>query len=200
MTRFLALAAVVFLALTACAARMPLRTYYMPAGSMVPTIKVGGIVLVAQTAYAFAPPQDGDIVLFTPPIPTTDPFLKRVIAGPGERFRMEHGAVYVNGRRVKEPYIAEAADYSMVVRDYGIYVNEGSGYQRLDAAIANIPPRDKWNAPDRIPPDCYIALGDNRNDSEDTHIWGFAQYGGKFFTGSMAGKDVSIFGKVVKIF
>jgi signal peptidase I len=157
-------------------------------------------MLVAETAYEFQQPMDGDIVVFAPPFPAPSWLVKRVIAGPGESLRIERGIVYVNGRRLKEAYIGQRATYSMEVRDYAIYVNEGNGWAKLDSAVANLPPRKEWTAPDRIPPHCYIVLGDNRNYSEDSHIWGFAQDRGKFWSGFLAGKYASIFGKVVKVF
>jgi signal peptidase I len=76
--------------------------------------------VVNKVAYALARPQRGDIAVFTPPVPVSAPFIKRVVAVPGDRFRMEHGAAYVNGHAVKEPYINQAADYALIVKNYGI--------------------------------------------------------------------------------
>jgi hypothetical protein len=57
-----------------------------------------------------------------------------------------------------------------------------------------------WTAPDRIPPNCYLMLGDNRNDSEDSHIWGFAQDAGTFATGPRAGERAGFTGRAVVVF
>jgi signal peptidase I len=63
-----------------------------------------------------------------------------------------------------------------------------------------VPPASQWSAPDRIPPHCYIMLGDNRNDSEDSHIWGFAQDGGRFASGARAGERAGFTGRAFLIF
>lgn len=200
MPRLIVASVLLLAALAGCRPRMPLRLYYAPSGGMLPTIKVGSKILVNQTAYMFVSPRRGDIAVFTPPI-RSGPFIKRIIAGPGDRFRMERGTVYVNGQAENEPFISERAAYDMVVRDYGIYVNSGAKeYDRLSPEEANIPPRTQWTAPDRVPSHCYIVLGDNRNDSEDSHVWGFAQDSGNFASGEIAGKPASFIGQVIQIY
>jgi signal peptidase I len=176
------------------------RTYYIPSASMVPTLQVHDVLLVDKFEYHFHPPHEGDIVVFPPPIPTPDDFIKRVIGLPGERFRITNGTVYINGKPLSEPYIAQKPDYALQVRNYEIYVNDGFGWQPLDPSQANIPPKRMWTAPNTIPPNCYIMLGDNRNDSEDSHIWGFAQDAGTFATGPRAGERAGFTGRAFLIF
>jgi signal peptidase I len=176
------------------------RTYYIPSGSMIPTLQVGDVLLVNKFQYRFQLPHEGDIVVFPPPIPTSDDFIKRVIGRPGDTLRIQHGVVYVNGKALQEPYVAEPPNYNLVVKDYNVYVDDGTGFQPLDPTKANIPPRKYWTAPDRIPPNCYFMMGDNRNDSEDSHIWGFAQDAGTFATGPLAGKAAHFTGHAFLIF
>ncbi len=176
------------------------RTYYIPSGSMIPTLKVGDVLLVNKFEYRFRAPAEGDVVVFPPPIPTTDDFIKRVIGRPGDTLRIQSGVVYLNGKALNEPYIAQAPDYNLVVRNYGIYVDTGAGFTRLDPAEANVPPRKDWSAPDRIPKNCYFMMGDNRNDSEDSHIWGFAQDAGAFAAGPNEGKAAHFTGHAFLIF
>ena len=57
-----------------------------------------------------------------------------------------------------------------------------------------------WTAPDRIPPHCYVMFGDNRNDSEDSHVWGFAQDAGRFASGARAGEAAGFTGRAFVIF
>jgi len=179
------------------------RTYYIPSASMVPTLQVGDVLLVNKFQYRFAPPSEGDIVVFPPPIPSTDDFIKRVIGRPGDRLEVKDGVVYLNGKAMIEPYIAERPQYNMQIRNYGIYVaqpGDPTGWDRLKPEEANVPPRKFWTAPDRIPPNCYFMMGDNRNDSEDSHVWGFAQFAGTFDAGPKVGTPASFTGRAFLIF
>ncbi len=176
------------------------RTYYIPSGSMLPTLQIHDVLLVDKFEYRFHPPREGDIVVFPPPVPTPDDFIKRVIGRPGDTLRIAGGTVYLNGVPLKESYVAEKPSYSLEIRDYGIYVSYGAGWQKLDPSAANVPPRAMWTAADRIPPHCYIMFGDNRNDSEDSHIWGFAQDGGRFAAGPRGGAPAGFTGRAFLIF
>ncbi len=176
------------------------RTYYIPSASMVPTLEVHDVLLVDKFEYRFHKPNEGDIVVFPPPIPTPDDFIKRVIGRPGDTFKISKGVVYINGNALKEPYIAQQPSYDLEVRNYGIYVNDGFGWHALDPSQANIPPKSQWSAPNRIPANSYFMMGDNRNDSEDSHIWGFAQDSGTFATGPRAGQRAGFTGRAFTIF
>ena len=176
------------------------RTYYIPSASMVPTLQVHDVLLVDKFEYRFHQPHEGDVVVFPPPIPTPDDFIKRVIGTPGDTFKISKGIVYVNGKALKEPYIAQAPSYDLEIRNYGIYVNDGFGWHALDPSQANVPPKAQWSAPDRIPANCYFMMGDNRNDSEDSHIWGFAQVAGSFASGPRAGERAGFTGRAFMIF
>jgi signal peptidase I len=176
------------------------RTYYIPSASMVPTLQVHDVLLVDKFEYRFRKPTEGDIVVFPPPIPTPDDFIKRVIGLPGERFRITKGVVYINDVPLSEPYIAQPPNYDLEIRNYGIYVNDGFGWHALDPSAANIPPKSEWTSPNTIPPNCYFMMGDNRNDSDDSHVWGFAQVAGKFATGPRAGERAGFTGRAFLIF
>ena len=177
------------------------RTYYIPSASMVPTLQIHDVLLVDKFEYRFHTPNRGDIVVFPPPVPTTDDFIKRVIGRPGDRLEVRSGTVYVNGAALSEPYIAEKPQYDLQIRDYGIFVREiGGDWERLDSSSANVPPKSQWTAPDRIPANCFMMFGDNRNDSEDSHIWGFAQLTGRFATGARAGDRAGFTGRAFLIF
>lgn len=178
------------------------RTYYIPSGSMEPTLKIGDVLLVNKFEYRFHKPNEGDIVVFPPPLPSPDDFIKRVIGRPGDTLRIQNGVVYLNGKAMQEPYIKQPPDYNLVIKNYGVYVQQPgeTSFTPLDPSQANIPPRKDWTAPDRIPPNCYFMMGDNRNDSEDSHIWGFAQLSGRFATGPRKGDPAHFTGHAFLIF
>jgi signal peptidase I len=172
------------------------RTFYIPSGSMEPTLQIHDVLLVNEFEYRFHKPHVGDIVVFHPPISTTNDFIKRIIGSPGNTFRIHLGTVYRNGIALSEPYIAEKPNYELEIKNYGIYVDG----QALDPTTANIPPRALWQAPNRIPNGCYFMMGDNRNNSEDSHIWGFAQPNGTFATGPEQGQRASFTGHTFFLF
>ncbi|MDP9111491.1 MAG: signal peptidase I, partial [Candidatus Eremiobacteraeota bacterium] len=159
-----------------------IRTNYIPSGSMLPTLHVHDVLLVNEFEYRMRLPRRGDIVVFKPPIPSKDDFIKRVVAVPGDTLSIHDGSVYVNGRALVEPYIAQNPIYELAIKNYQIVV-DGEPLRR-DAA--NIPPKGLWQSANRVPQGFYFMMGDNRNESDDSHIWGFAQLHGKFAAGPLA--------------
>jgi signal peptidase I len=172
------------------------RTFFIPSGSMIPTLQIHDVLLVNEFEYRFAKPQHEDVVVFPPPIQSPNDFIKRLIGAPGDTFKIHNGIVYRNGEALVEPYEAQKPNYELEIKNYGIYVDG----QALDPATANIPPKDKWQAPDKIPDGCYFMMGDNRNNSEDSHIWGFAQADGTFLAGPLKGQKASFTGHAFLIF
>jgi signal peptidase I len=162
-----------------------IRTFYIPSVSMVPTLRVRDLLLVDEIAYRLNRPTDGDVAVFIPPVDSGgNDFVKRVIGVPGDAVKISNGIVYRNGAALREPYENQPPDYTLAIRDYGIYVDG----RALDPAAANVPPRAMWQSPDRIPRGFYFVLGDNRNYSDDSHVWGFVQTGGVFAAGPLAAR------------
>jgi signal peptidase I len=172
------------------------RTFFIPSGSMEPTLQIHDVLLVNEFEYRFTKPHEGDIVVFPPPLISANDFIKRTIGLPGDQIRVSKGVVYRNGAAMVEPYIADKPNYELEIKDYGIYVDGN----RLDPALTNVPPKDKWSAPDRIPDSCYLMFGDNRNNSEDSHVWGFAQASGTFMNGPRKGEKASFTGHAFLLF
>jgi len=172
------------------------RTFFIPSGSMEPTLQVHDVLLVNEFEYRFTRPHEGDIVVFPPPVTSTNDFIKRTVGLPGDQIRVHAGVVYRNGVALNEPYVMEKPNYELEVKNYGVYVDGVP----LDPVSANIPSREKWSAPDRIPAGCYLMFGDNRTNSEDSHIWGFAQASGTFQSGQRKGEKASFTGHAFLLF
>lgn len=150
------------------------KPYQIPSESMEPTLDVGQRVLVNRFGYHLTDPKIGDIVVFHPPrgaqqgnqcgnqgqgagggsgAPCAQPtaekaddvnFIKRIVAGPGDRLRIEGGHPVVNGIKAEEDFIVPCQ------------------------------PGGACNLPEEItiPPDHYFMMGDNRGASDDSRFWG----------------------------
>ena len=109
-----------------------LQAFWIPTGSMEPTLVPGDRVIVAKVPYYFHDPQRGDIIVFEEPDPAKEPergvwgaithwlgqglgfsppdnsdYIKRVIGEPGDVVSARNGDVYVNDVRISEPYLHE---------------------------------------------------------------------------------------------
>jgi signal peptidase I len=139
------------------------QAFFIPSGSMEPTLQPGDRVLVNKIPYYFHDPQRGDIIVFEDPTPGDQPdrnavgsffhwlteglgvqrpdnedFIKRVIGLPGETVWANGGDVYVDGVRLAEPWLDDVK-----TRDF---------------------PHTK------VPPDKLFVMGDNRGNSLDSRF------------------------------
>ncbi|KXS45484.1 MULTISPECIES: signal peptidase I [unclassified Candidatus Frackibacter] len=93
-----------------------IQAFYIPSGSMRPTLKPGDRLFVNKFIYRFEDPERLDIIVFKYPVDPRKKFIKRVIGLPGDRVRIEDGTVYVNGNPLKEDYTLSQgySDYQKV--------------------------------------------------------------------------------------
>ncbi|HTP30892.1 MAG TPA: signal peptidase I [Candidatus Acidoferrales bacterium] len=156
------------------------QAYVIPSGSMEGSLLVGDHVLVDRTAYAdpgslgrhimpYRDVQHGDIIIFSYPEDVRETYVKRVIGVPGDRIRMEHGQVIRNGHRLVEAYTQHIAAYPDNYRDNFPQAPNAStmprGRDMLEHYVVN--------GELVVPPGMLFALGDNRENSEDSRYWGF---------------------------
>ena len=80
------------------------KPYRIPSESMEDTLLIGDRVLVDRVSWRFSEPQRGDIVVFHPPF-VGPVLIKRIIGMPGDEISLADGAVYVNGKKLDEPYV-----------------------------------------------------------------------------------------------
>ena len=145
-----------------------IKPYRIPSESMVPTLQIGQRVLVNRIGNNFGDPAIGDVTVFHPPAgaengkecgaprepdqpcprPTADKadvnFIKRIVAGPGDKITIEDGHVVRNGKRQAEPFIRPCG-----------------GGEGCDLTT-----------PITIPKGYYFMMGDNRGASDDSRFWG----------------------------
>jgi signal peptidase I len=159
------------------------QAFYIPSGSMEPTLQISDRVLVNKLSYRFGDPSRGDIVVFEAPpgeaTPQIKDLIKRVIGLPGDVVEGREGHIYVNGQLLEEPYLQPTVqsrtfgpyyvpkehDRIQPVDDHTIDVNG----TRVTARLQTTPPRDSSGA---VSDDEYYMLGDNRLDSKDSTAFG----------------------------
>jgi len=151
------------------------QAFFIPSASMENTLLINDRILVNKFLYFFREPRHGDIIVFRAP-PQADPgkkdFIKRVIGVPGDHISVHDGKLWRNGQPVNEPYIRETPLYAwpVVGRDQfasGVLADENNGR--------------RWIVDDHglrvtvgeviVPPKAILVMGDNRNDSNDSHAW-----------------------------
>lgn len=158
--------------------------FQIPTGSMIPTLNVGDFIVVNKYAYGVrlpvigtkiidvGEPKRGDIMVFIPP---HDPvyYIKRVIGLPGDEIRYDGKVVYING----EPLDQEYVDFINERRPPVIYSREHVGGIVHDIYTSPTPTYIRpgsWLTPEGrvIPEGHYFMMGDNRDNSSDSRVWG----------------------------
>ncbi|MCL1874753.1 MAG: signal peptidase I [Synergistaceae bacterium] len=125
------------------------QAFWIPSGSMLPTLQVDDRVLVAKFWNWFQEPSRGSIYVFKYPVDTERDFIKRIIGLPGDEIDIKNGIVYVNGVQLDEPYVKNMDNFTI----------------RQNEIFKTIPVK--------VPENMYLALGDNRRNSQDSRYWGF---------------------------
>ena len=150
------------------------QAFYIPSGSMLPQLQVNDRVVVSKLAYRLHAPRRGDIVVFDcPPVsctnerrdgsgvgglvrkvaegvgvvqPSAEEFIKRVVGLPGESVQGRDGVVYVDGRRLIEPYLPPGtvtSDFGPVrVPDRQLWVMGDNRASSSDSRVFGPIPRD----------------------------------------------------------
>ncbi|HEX2274818.1 MAG TPA: signal peptidase I [Acidimicrobiales bacterium] len=123
-----------------------LQAFFIPSGSMEPTLKIHDRVLVNKLSYDLHDVNRGDIVVFRNPNgqegSDVKDLIKRVIALPGERIEAGNGKILIDGRSLEEPYLRQSALGGLVLE------------------------------PQTVPDGHVFVMGDNRGGSKDSRAFG----------------------------
>ncbi|WP_338022400.1 signal peptidase I [Argonema antarcticum] len=123
-----------------------LEVRYIPSGTMLPTLQINDRLLIDKLIYRFQKPQRGDIVVFSP----TDTLIQQNL-----KDAFIKRIIGLPGEKVE-------------VKGEKVYINDQPLQENY---IAEAP--DYQYGPVTVPPNSYFVLGDDRNNSYDSHYWGF---------------------------
>jgi len=140
-----------------------IQAFKIPSGSMEKTLLIGDHILVNKFIYGttipfsdkrvlvFKKPERGDIIVFKYPENPKKDFIKRVIATEGDKIESRNKVIYVDGKKINEPYI-QHTDNAVFPHEFGSRDNFG---------------------PIVMPENKFFVMGDNRDQSHDSRFWGF---------------------------
>ena len=148
--------------------------FQIPSGSMLPGLKVGDFLLVNKHVYGYKinrigepsiggrDPEYGDVVVFVPPH-VNAPFVKRLIGKPGDVIRYQNKKLYVNNIPLDQQLISSKPGELIIKETF----EETSRIIRLRETASEFPYEVT------VPNGHYFVMGDNRDNSSDSRIWGF---------------------------
>lgn len=153
--------------------------FQIPSSSMVPTLEVGDFILVNKFTYGIRlpvirtkvldinDPKRGDVMVFFPPHEKRY-FIKRVVGLPGDRIDYVDNQLFVNGEKVAEELQAQLPANRPFYEIYKETLGDAEHQTRKD-----IQPRVVLEKRGIVVPEGhYFMMGDNRNNSSDSRVWG----------------------------
>lgn len=157
--------------------------FKIPSGSMMPTLIAGDFIAVNKFSYGVrfpvinnvlipnGMPERGDVVVFHYPMDTSIDYIKRVIGLPGDTIKYENKKLFINDKLV--PHVFEKDYEYMMNENYRVPAQEFTetlGEVKHSILIHNVEGESgSFVVPDRN----YFVMGDNRDNSSDSRVWGF---------------------------
>jgi len=131
-----------------------IQGYRIPSRSMEDTLEEGDFLLVNKLAYHFGEPEVGEVIVFEYPLNPSKNMIKRIIAGEGQVVEIINKRLYVDGEVAEGKFPAKHVDYQVFPAEYSNRDNFG---------------------PFEVPQGQYFVMGDNRDNSSDSRVWGFLE-------------------------
>ncbi len=158
--------------------------FQIPSGSMIPTLEVGDFILVNKYTYGLRlpvvgtkivdmnEPKRGEVMVFIPPHDKRY-FIKRIVGLPGDTVRYEDKILSINGEQVDSQIIDRVQiEMPSGMEQAGVLMNETLGDVQHETQIVSTPARDSGRNVWVVPEGHYFMMGDNRDNSADSRVWG----------------------------
>jgi signal peptidase I len=173
------------------------EAFQIPSGSMIPTLEIGDHIFVSKFAYGltipftnkkimqFREPQRGDVIVFKYPLGQETDYIKRVVGLPGDKLEIHHNEIFVNGNPMPREHSTEPCQYSegprfdgmIPERDCDGWIEHFDGHTHRTIHEVGRTGRDYGpNELPQIAPDHVFVMGDNRDNSNDSRVWGTVPY------------------------
>jgi signal peptidase I len=154
--------------------------FRIPSGSMLPSLYIGDFILVNKFAYGIKlpvvnktiielnQPERGDIVVFRYPRDPNLDYIKRVIGLPGDHIAYYNKVLYVNSKPVARDFVGQYNGPGQT------FANEyAEKLENAEHSILLLPARpNNLQGEYIVPEDMYFVMGDNRDNSNDSRVWG----------------------------
>jgi signal peptidase I len=166
------------------------EAFKIPSGSMIPTLTIGDHLLVNKFIYGpripftdtriftWKEPKRGDIIVFKYPENEHKNFIKRVVGLPGDKIEIRNGKMLINDRPIQLAPTDPPEDKSVEGESlFGtpMFYTEQLGSARH--AIQYLRDQSGYNfGPKTVPPESVFVMGDNRDNSQDSRVWGFVKF------------------------
>lgn len=158
--------------------------FRIPSGSLKPTLLVGDFILVNKHAYGIrlpvthqkvfsvGAPERGDIVVFREPPTESRNLIKRVIGLPGDHISYRDKLLYINGHEISQQFEKYGIDQDEDSEPWQV-VQKQEKLFNVTHSIYQTPARENDDFDAVVPAKSYFMMGDNRDDSADSRVWGF---------------------------
>ena len=159
------------------------QAFKIPSGSMVPTLLIGDHIIVEKFLYHTPLPfssaalrniKHGDIIVFEYPKDPEKDFIKRVIGLPGDIIEIKAGTLWLNSQPVREQ---PAPDGTTMPPDENgtLFIEEINSTKHRTLHKNQRSMLSMEYGPVTVPADSYFVMGDNRDNSSDSRVWGFVK-------------------------